>query len=83
VVSYEYLEKTKGGKALNPNLLKGELVKHGMTQGDMSRKLSLSLSRFNAKLNGTRGAEFTLSEIRGIMGVLGLSKEDAAEIFLS
>ena len=68
---------------MNPNLLKGELRKRGMTQRELCCELPLSLSRFNAKLNGARGAEFTLSEIKGIMGALGLTKEEAADIFLS
>lgn len=66
---------------MNSNLLKGEIRAKAMTQENIARSIGISLSRFNAKLNGTGGAEFSLGEIRSIKTVLGLSAEQIDHIF--
>ncbi len=66
---------------MNSNLLKGEIRAKAMTQDDLARRIGVSLSRFNAKLNGTGGAEFSLGEVRSIKFVLGLSAEQVDCIF--
>lgn len=37
--------------------------KHDETQATLAKKLGLSLSRLNAKINNTNGADFTRPEI--------------------
>ena len=69
----------KAGK----DTLLGKIRSLGMTQEDAARLCSISRSRFNAKINGTGGAEFSLGEIRAIRESLKLSVAEAADIFLS
>ena len=68
---------------MNIDMLKGKIREHGMTQNDVAEKMGLSLSRFNAKLNETAGAEFSLGEAKALKRVLGLSPEQVDLIFLS
>jgi hypothetical protein len=71
----------KGGEKMNSNLLKGEIRAKAMTQENVARSIGVSLSRFNAKLNGTGGAEFSLGEVRSIKSILDLSAEQVDHIF--
>lgn len=66
---------------MNANMLKGKLREHAMTQADAAPKIGLSLSRFNAKINGTGGAEFSLGEVRAIKELLALNAEQTEQIF--
>ena len=66
---------------MNTLALKAKLTESGMTQRDVAEKIGLSLSRFNAKLNNSDDAEFSLGEVRAMMGVLNLSTKQAADIF--
>lgn len=75
-------EKRKGGDSLNSDLLKGAIRGCGMTQEDVAAKIGVSLSRFNAKINETAGAEFTLGEVKSMKQVLELSPEQFDSIFL-
>lgn len=68
---------------MNADLLKGEIRARGMTQGDISNKIGLSLSRFNAKINNTGGAEFSLAEVRSLKEFLQLTSEQVDIIFFS
>ena len=52
-----------------------------MTQEDIASKIGISLSRFNAKLNNTGGAEFSLGEVRAIKALLCLNSEAVDSIF--
>ena len=54
-----------------------------MTQKTTADAANISLSRFNAKLNGTNGAQFSLSDIRALKKVLDLSAQQIDDIFLS
>lgn len=65
------------------DLLKGAIRAKAMTQGDVARGIGVSLSRFNAKLNETDGAEFSVGEVRSIKDFLNLSVEQVDEIFFS
>lgn len=67
---------------MDKDLLKGEIRKAGMTQDEAAKKIGLSLSRFNAKINETNGAEFTLGEVQRIKRILNLSGEKIEKIFL-
>lgn len=68
---------------MNKDLLKGIIRGLGMTQDDVAVKMGISLSRFNAKINGSGGAEFSLGETRSLKTILGLSSEQVDQIFLS
>lgn len=74
--------KMKGCVNLNRDLLKGAIRSHGMTQEDVALKIGISLSRFNAKINETNGAEFSLGEVKSIRQLLDLSNDQFASIFL-
>ena len=68
---------------MNANMLKGRLREKAMTQADLAPQVGLSLSRFNAKLNETGGAEFSLGEVRAIKRVLDLDQEQTEQLFFS
>ena len=67
---------------MNKDLLKGLIRASGKTQAKISTELGISLSRFNAKINETGGAEFSLREARELRSILGLSTEQFEQIFL-
>ena len=66
---------------MNSALLKGEIRAKSMTQEDVAAELGTSLSRFNAKLNNTGGAEFSLGEVRALKELLSLDAEQMDAIF--
>jgi len=68
---------------LNSALLKGKIVENSMTQTEVSQNIGISLSRFNAKLNNTGGAEFTLGEVRALKELLNLDSTQVEKIFFS
>lgn len=67
---------------MNMNLLKGAILSKGMTQAEVAESIGVSLSRFNAKINHTSGAVFTLQEVRNLKALLDLSMSQIDEIFL-
>ena len=66
---------------MNINQLKGIIRANGLRQRDIAEKIGVSLSRFNAKLNNTGGAEFTLEELRALKTVLSLTPTQINEFF--
>ena len=66
---------------MNSALLKGEIRARSMTQEDVASQIGISLSRFNAKLNNTGGAEFSLGEVRAIKECLSLDAEQVDVMF--
>ena len=66
---------------MNSALLKGEIRAKSMTQEDVASEIGISLSRFNAKLNNTGGAEFSLGEVRALKELLSLDAEQVDVIF--
>lgn len=66
---------------MNSALLKGEIRARSMTQEDVASKIGISLSRFNAKLNNTGGAEFSLGEVRALKALLRLDANQVDVIF--
>lgn len=66
---------------MNGALLKGEIRARELTQEDVARGIGISLSRFNAKLNNSGGAEFSLGEVRAIKCLLKLSADQVDSIF--
>lgn len=67
---------------MNLDLLKGAILSKGMTQAEVAKNIGVSLSRFNAKINHTRGAVFTLQEVKALKALLDLSMAQIEEIFL-
>lgn len=51
--------------------LKGRMVEKKVTQGEMAKKLNVSVSTLNAKLNKKR--EFTVNEVIVVCKVLEIS----------
>ena len=66
---------------MNINLLKGKMRELALTQEAVAAKLGVSLSRFNAKLNERKGAEFSLGELQALRGILQLNAEQTEQIF--
>lgn len=68
---------------MNKLLLKSHMAKRGDTQAVLAEAMGLSLSRLNAKINGTGGAEFTQTEIAFISERYKLSGSETMRIFLA
>lgn len=66
---------------MNTNLLKGKMMEQGMTQEEVAKKIGISLSRFNAKLNETGGAEFSLGELKSLVELFRLTPKQLDQIF--
>ena len=66
---------------MNSNLLKGKFKEFSLTQSDVAQKIGMSLSRFNAKLNGTGGAEFSLGEAHALKELFHLTPKQMDDIF--
>lgn len=66
---------------MDANLLKGKMKEKALTQSDVADKIGLSLSRFNAKLNNSAGAEFSLGEIRALKELFSLNADQVDQIF--
>ncbi len=66
---------------MNINLLKGKIRENGLTQADVADRMGVSLSRFNAKLNGRGGAEFSLGEVQALRDMLSLTVKQTEQIF--
>lgn len=68
---------------MNKNKLKGKLVECALSQEEAAEKMGISLSRFNAKINGRRGAQFVLGEVQSLKRILDLTAEQVDQIFFS
>ena len=73
----------KGDFKVNRNLLDSKMKLFGDRQEDLANALGLSLSRTNAKINETDGAEFTKSEITIIKFRYHLTAEEVDAIFFA
>ena len=67
---------------MNKNMLVSKMKLFGDNQENLAVALDLSLTRTNAKINNTDGAEFTQDEIRTIMNRYDLTPEEVVQIFL-
>lgn len=68
---------------MNKNLLISKMKLFGDNQIDLARALGLSLTRTNAKINETDGAEFTKNEIGIIKIRYHLTAEEVDQIFFA
>lgn len=64
-------------------LLKSHMARKGDTQATLADAMGLSLSRLNAKINETGGAEFTQTEIAFISKRYRLSSGETMKVFFS
>lgn len=68
---------------MNKALLKSYMARNGDTQAHLASVLGLSLSRLNAKINETGGAEFKQTEIAFIKDRYCMVPAEIVAIFLS
>lgn len=68
---------------MNTNRLKGKLKEFALSQEEAADKMGISLSRFNAKINGRGGAQFVLSEVQILKKILCLTAEQVDQIFFA
>lgn len=68
---------------MDKQLLKSHMYKRGDTQSSLASAMGLSLSRLNAKINETGGAEFTQTEISFLADRYNLSAKETMLIFLA
>lgn len=68
---------------MNKALLRSHMAKHNDTQEALANYLGISLSRLNAKINETSGAEFKQTEIAFIKKRYSLTPRETDAIFFS
>lgn len=68
---------------MNSKLFKAYLRRNGDTQKSLADEMGLSLSRINAKINQTGGAEFMMSEILWMADHWKLTNEEVCLIFFN
>ena len=68
---------------MNKNLLNSFMARFGDTQKTLADAMGISLSRLNAKINETGGAEFMQSEMGFIAARYQLSADDVINIFFA
>lgn len=66
---------------MNSNLLKSYIVRYDATQEKLAVAMGISLSRLNAKINSTNGADFSQTEISFIKKRYKLSNKEVCNIF--
>lgn len=67
---------------VNINKLKGKIVENGLTVEDLADKIGLNKSTLYRKINND-GETFSIREANLICSVLGLTGQEATEIFFS
>lgn len=65
----------------NQKLLKAKIIAQGFTRAEMAKKIGISLTTLNYKLNGRQ--EFKLSEVKKICTILNLNKTEREKIFFT
>lgn len=68
---------------MNKLLLRSIMTLNGDTNTTLAKYIGISKQRLSAKINETRGAEFTQREIIKIKKRYGLSAEKIEEIFFN
>ena len=68
---------------MNKALLESKMKLFGDNQSKLADALGISLTRFNAKLNATNGAEFTQGEIQKVKDRYNLTGEEVDAIFFN
>lgn len=62
--------------------LRGKIVENGMTQGELANKIGSNPATFSKKMH-KEGMTFTVREIHSVAAILGLTPDEAKNIFLS
>lgn len=65
----------------NRNLLEARLKEKNMTKEDLSKGLGMSYTSLQQRVKGR--TDFKLGEIKKIKQILGLTKDQTAEIFFN
>ena len=65
----------------NQKLLKAKIIAQGLTRAEMAKKIGISLTTLNYKLNGRQ--EFKLSEVKKICTILNLNKTEREKILFT
>lgn len=68
---------------MNGNMLRATMILNGERGGQLAEAMSLSYQRLSAKLNETKGAQFTQREIAFIKDRYKLTAEQVDEIFFT
>lgn len=68
---------------MNKLRLESIMKLHGDTGTSLARFLNMSRTTFSAKINETKGAEFTQGEIAKIKEKYGLNPDEVVSIFLT
>lgn len=68
---------------MNKNLFVSKMKLFGDTQEILAAALGMSLSRLNAKINETNGAQFRASEIKFFRDRWHLTPEEVDQIFFA
>ena len=68
---------------MNKALLASYMIRYGDTQKTLSAAMGISLSRFNAKINRTGGADFRQSELAFIARRYALTPEEIHAVFFA
>ena len=68
---------------MNKNMFVSKMKLFGDTQEVLAKELGISLSRLNAKINETDGAEFKQNEIRFFRNRWNLTPEEVDQIFFA
>jgi DNA-binding phage protein len=67
---------------VNINKFKGKVVERGLNITKLAKKVGMDRSTFYRKMQND-GETFTVREVNSIVNVLGLSAEEALEIFFT
>lgn len=69
---------------MNTAKLKGTMREKDLTQADLAQMINVAISTLNRKLkNDDNGKTFTIGEATKIAEALGLSNEEASNIFFT
>ena len=63
-------------------MLRGKIAERGMTQEKLAQAMSIDKSTLSRKMK-SEALDFSVGEMHRIVEILGLSKAEAGEIFLS
>jgi len=68
---------------MDKNLLRSKMMLRGEKDGHLSTALGLSRQGFCAKINGTKGSQFTQNEIKYIIDRYDISDSEIRDIFFT
>ncbi len=68
---------------MDTNMFKSKMKLHGDTNAVLAEAIGLSAQRLSAKINETKGAEFTQGEIQRIKERYNLTNDEVDNIFFA